>query len=132
MGEYFKLSNVTKRQNIHPHQVGEGLKFSEWVYMSSNVIKCALELFARGAWESGDEIRIVSDYGTSIHLLGPDSGAKSTYDEESFVDVHFDSTGNHGRHWTLTPELEKESEHDPSILTANIARVRADRGLDEG
>jgi hypothetical protein len=105
MGEYWKPVNVDRKQAVHPHTVGNGLKRGEWYYRESCVLRCISELIARGAWLETDEIRAVSDYGGAFHVRGPETERPCDYHDDSIVDVHFDTNGDHDRFSTLEPIL---------------------------
>lgn len=93
MGEYFKPVNVTKKEFVHPHNVGDGLKWPEWVTRDSATMRRVKSLFASGAWAKDDDVRIVSDYGTEAKLLvqadgslaiGERAQAEQTYYERTY------------------------------------------------
>lgn len=67
MGEYFVAVNVTQRQYIHPHDLGEGAKKAEWVdNQDSDVWKQA-----RARWSSNDEVLAVGDYDSFFVMWLP-------------------------------------------------------------
>ena len=70
MGEYWKPVNLSKREYVHPHRVGDGLKLGEWNYPGSSTRKRVDELLAAGQWSPADDIRIVSDYGQEMQMYG--------------------------------------------------------------
>lgn len=70
MGEYWLPVNVTKREYIHPHELGCGLKHAEWNWDGSVVWNRINELFDRNEWSKGDDIRATSDYSSEKQLFG--------------------------------------------------------------
>lgn len=83
MGEYWKPVNLDKKQQVHPHHVGDGLKFGEWVIPShSNTRRRVEQLVATGVWDEDDEVRIVSDYGGSEHWLGRETDRPADYHDD--------------------------------------------------
>jgi hypothetical protein len=65
MGEYWKPVNVTRKEFIHPHHMGCGLKWGEWTHPSSPVME-----LIRARWPAGDRVIAVSDYGGCMTLDG--------------------------------------------------------------
>lgn len=57
MGEYWKPVNLTRREYIHPHDFGEGLKNGEWNHPGSGVMQ-----LIKARWPSTDVVGAVSDY----------------------------------------------------------------------
>lgn len=77
MGQYFVIVNKDKREWLHPHRFGEGLKFPEFFSSQCGVLS-ALALLLRtssvgvysdeplaGSW-AGDSIYIAGDYDEGI------------------------------------------------------------------
>jgi len=60
MGQYFIPVNVTKREYIHAHAFGDGLKMGEW-YPGNSRTHEALKALQTSRWK-GDEIVIAGDY----------------------------------------------------------------------
>lgn len=87
MGEYWKPVNLDKRQQVHPHRVGDGLKLCEWNHEGSHTLRAVDGLIEGGVWSPGDEVRVVSDYGGTMHLRGPVSERAADYDDE-WGDAH--------------------------------------------
>jgi hypothetical protein len=98
MGQYHITVNLTKRQFVHPHQIGNGLKLKEqigWDYSTSTVLfmlvaastgrgggdfHCEHPLL--GSW-AGDRIAIIGDYAETNDL--PSDDAKMIYEFCSFI-----------------------------------------------
>ena len=70
VGEYWKPINLTKREFIHPHELGCGLKLGEWHHHDSLVMRRVQELLDQGRWSPTDDIRILSDYGGEMQMYG--------------------------------------------------------------
>ena len=77
MGQYFIVANTTKKEFLHPHKFGEGLKFMEFTVGDSGVMHGLAHLLAQssagiaiddseitGRW-IGDNVVIVGDYDNS-------------------------------------------------------------------
>jgi hypothetical protein len=75
MGQYHLIVNLDKKEYLHPHHAGDGLKL--WEFSSGNTMLCLAVLMAKhdgggggdfclrglsGQW-AGDRIAIVGDYG---------------------------------------------------------------------
>ena len=92
MGQYFVVANVTKKEMLHPHKFGSGLKFLEFTLDGFSVMSGLAHLLAKstdgvtafdndeitGRW-IGDHIEIVGDYDES-DLYGV---ASNEYDDIS-------------------------------------------------
>ena len=72
MGQYFYIVNTAKKQYLHPHKLGEGLKLFE---LGTNCMHALAWLLADndggGQW-AGDPIVIAGDYGTGMHSTAQD------------------------------------------------------------
>jgi len=77
MGQYFLVVNTTKKEYLHPHRFGEGLKFMEFTLDAFGVMHGLAHLLAQssdgvhmdnpeitGRW-IGDHVVIVGDYDAS-------------------------------------------------------------------
>ncbi len=84
MGEYWKPVNLTRREYVHPHHVGNGLKWGEWVHPKSQTM-----LTMRARWSDTDDVRAVSDYGGQERLWGSGTEPYPDYNtlEDNFVEV---------------------------------------------
>jgi hypothetical protein len=84
MGEYWKPVNLTKREFIHPHHVGNGLKLPEWWGYDSNVVKAM-----KAHWSPDDDVRAVSDYGGTMRLSGNGDAPYPDYEtlEDEFIEI---------------------------------------------
>jgi hypothetical protein len=86
MGEYWKPVNVTRKEYLHPHSLDCGLKWREWNYPGSPVLRRMDEVWP----EQADDVRAVSDYGGEEQLRGERTDAAVAYDvtteESEYVD----------------------------------------------
>lgn len=58
--EYFKLMNFTKKEQIHPHVLGDNLHM--WIRSPDSITNQACTaLFKAGIWSPEDDVRTVSD-----------------------------------------------------------------------
>ena len=77
MGQYFLIVNTTKKEYLHPHRFGEGLKFMEFTLDGTGIMHGLAHLLAQssagvaiddpevtGRWV-GDHVVIVGDYDES-------------------------------------------------------------------
>lgn len=92
MGQYHKLVNLDKKQFVHPHQIGNGLKMYEqigWDYCTATALAMLLASACQGgargggdfhsgsdsklvgSW-AGDRIAFVGDYAEENDLPGDD------------------------------------------------------------
>lgn len=91
MGQYHYLVNLDKKQVVHPHQIGNGLKLREqvgWDYSTSTVLVMLLAASNKGgargggdfhteheligSW-AGDRIAFIGDYAEKDDLPGADA-----------------------------------------------------------
>jgi hypothetical protein len=93
MGQYHYIVNITKKQYIHPHQIGSGLKIVEQIGWEKSPSTALFLLLACsngrgggdvnshplvGRW-AGDQIAVIGDYSTSYDI--PGHNAASIYEE---------------------------------------------------
>ena len=66
MGQYFIVANTTKKEYLHPHKFGSGLKFLEFTLDGFSVMSGVADdcEMGTGRW-IGDHIVIVGDYDNS-------------------------------------------------------------------
>ena len=91
MGQYHYLVNLDKKQFVHPHQIGNGLKLREqagWDYSTATALVMLLAASSRdggrgngdfraehslvGSW-AGDRIAFVGDYAEAEDIPGSDA-----------------------------------------------------------
>jgi len=91
MGQYHYLINLDKKQFVHPHQIGNGLKLKEqvgWDYSTATALVKLLAASSRdggrgggdfrathqlvGSW-AGDRVAFVGDYAEAEDIPGSDA-----------------------------------------------------------
>lgn len=85
MGQYFYVANLDKREYLHPHKFGDGLKLYEFGFSGGGTMAALALLLStdrKGEWRGrwlGDRVAIVGDYAKH----------EPSYEEisESFRDV---------------------------------------------
>jgi hypothetical protein len=65
MGQYYFIVNLDKREFLHPHKFGEGLKLMEFGHSRSSILLALTILLADGNGRGGGDIH-VSDYDQAI------------------------------------------------------------------
>lgn len=83
MGQYYIVANRDKRQYIHAHAFGEGLKYGEFTHSAEGTMTALAFLLAStnpaeaptddplfGSW-AGDRIVVAGDYGEPLKLMSP-------------------------------------------------------------
>lgn len=88
MGQYHVLVNLTKRQAIVPHQLGDGLKLHEQMYSSGGVGAALIVLLAvsngRGGGDIHSESEVIGSWaGDALAIVGD-------YAEDRDIDVRLD------------------------------------------
>lgn len=103
MGQYYKVVNITKKEMIHPHSFGSGMKLMEFSSDGMSVMQGLAILLADGngrgggdlgsdnplvgSW-AGDQIVIAGDYADEGNFTG---NSKNLYEvSEEFKDISFD------------------------------------------
>lgn len=100
MGQYHHVVNLDKRQYLHPHKLGDGLKLMEFGASGGGTMMCLAILLADangrgggdfhgedalvGSW-AGDRIVIVGDYGDEGNFYG--SAAEGTSSDETLMSI---------------------------------------------
>jgi len=92
MGQYFIVANTTKKEFLHPHKFGSGLKFLEFTLDGCSVMSGLAHLLGQssegvadddkevtGRW-IGDHVVIVGDYDTSGIY-------DEAYEENDYTDI---------------------------------------------
>jgi len=92
MGQYHYLVNLTKRQYVHPHRVGNGFKLREqvgWDYSTSTVLVMLLAASNKGGARGG------GDFNSKHPLIGDWAGDRIAFigDYAEATDIpDFDAT----------------------------------------
>lgn len=60
MGQYYKIINMDKRQQLYPFDFDNGLKLMEWAYDKNTMVLALMNLMA-DEWK-GDRVYVVGDY----------------------------------------------------------------------
>lgn len=99
MGQYHKLFNLDKKEYVHGHRIGNGLKLMEQVGFEKCTASALWLLVAAsngrgggdaddncliGRW-AGDRIAVIGDYANPDDIPGID--ASEIYRNEEFVDI---------------------------------------------
>ncbi len=101
MGEYFYTMNLDKKQYLHPHKFGEGLKLLEGsdagTLTALKLLLCSRRdpsLPLLGAWE-GDRIAVVGDYADGH------AGQEAHNAEGEWVDISLDAREQFGKEFNI-------------------------------
>ena len=124
MGQYFLVVNTTKKEYLHPHRFGEGLKFMEFTLDGCGIMHGLAHLLAQssdgvhidnsevtGRW-IGDHVVIVGDYD--------DSGLYGETESDDYHDISQAVIQHIGRDAYVQSELcERRAfggEHGASVF----------------
>ncbi len=123
MGQYHTTVNLTKKEFISPHKIGNGLKLMEqvgWEGATSNalflLLACsngrgggdAADHPMAGRW-AGDEIAVIGDYAEADDLKNHD--AKEIYDSLDDDSLHQQYTDISTDVWDMMVECLDLVEH---------------------
>ena len=101
MGQYHITVNLDKKEIIHPHKIGNGMKMLEqvgWEGATANALFLLLccsnnrgggdarEHDMLGRW-AGDRIAVVGDYSENYDLPGIDAARLYTIAQEQYTDI---------------------------------------------
>jgi hypothetical protein len=123
MGQYHYLVNLDKKQFVHPHQIGNGLKLREQVgreYSTATALVMLLAASSRdggrgggdfrarhplvGSW-AGDRIAFVGDYAEKDDVPGCD--ARSIYQECSGIPPQKPPPRKRPRWTNISPQVRE-------------------------
>jgi hypothetical protein len=99
MGQYYLIVNLDKREYLHPHRFGEGLKSREWLW--SGMVPRALSVLlidgdGRGGGDvnndlcgrwAGDRIVIGGDYADDGKFLDSETENVFSVASDSYTDI---------------------------------------------
>ena len=102
MGQYWKPVNLDKKEFLHAHALGDGLKLCEIAFSSNGVAAALVMLLAPlperrgggdpeshpllGRW-AGDRIVMVGDYSESADFPGCPVDFGALYDSADYTDI---------------------------------------------
>ena len=105
MGQYYLIINLDKKQFIHPHKFGDGLKLLEFGASGEGTMTGLAILLADGnnrgggdlrsndpiigSW-AGDRIVIAGDYADKKRFIGDETANLHEYASDYFTDVSKD------------------------------------------
>ena len=118
MGQYHYLVNLDKKQVVHPHQIGNGLKLREqigWDYSTATALIMLLASSCKdggrgggdfqakhplvGAW-AGDRIAFVGDYAEPTDIPGFDAALICRQATAACDSVEADNAPEGWKQWT--------------------------------
>ena len=111
MGQYYKVVNVTKKQYLHPHRLGAGLKLCE--FSESCVGELLLLLLAGGNGRGGGDLP-VSETNEHGHLIGSWAGDKI---------VVAGDCADGGTHTTRAERLAAIASEKPKFITPHVVAL---------
>src|SRR3972149_6463998 len=105
MGQYYKIVNLDKKEYLHPHKFGDGLKLLEFGCSSQGTLTALTLLLAKGNGRGG------GDYPSNNPLIGSWAGDRIVivgdyYDDEKKDDPRFcglyDKVSNGGEYQDIS------------------------------
>jgi hypothetical protein len=129
VGQYYKVINVTKRQYLHPHKFGAGLKLMEFSGQRDSIGQALILLTCNGnnrgggdlrtddpligSW-AGDQIVVAGDYGDEWKWIPEDlKGKEYEYEQEVIRKFGFKEDG-------ITPS-DENLYHAASLFFEDIS-----------
>jgi len=109
MGQYFIAVNHSKREWIHPHRFGDGLKFPELCGSSHGMLAGLAHLLKvpEGNW-AGDDVAIVGDYDSAeVYEMALDCYKDVSFDVMRVMakDPYAKPTMNNKTAWRRAPGI---------------------------
>ena len=104
MGQYFLIVNTTKKEYLHPHRFGEGLKFMEFTVDGCGIMHGLAHLLAQSS--SGvaiDDLEVTGRWvGDHVVIVGD-------YDESGVFDEAYESDDYHDISQAVIQHIGKDS-----------------------
>lgn len=139
MGQYYKIVNLTKKQYLHPHKFGDGLKLLEFGSSGMGTLLGLAVLLADGnnrgggdlrcddpligAW-AGDRIVVTGDYADEGNFLiaSKKNQGKNLYvvADEQYEDISYKVVKVLGEDTYIREDLEKAQFGGKSIYQTAI------------
>lgn len=100
MGQYYKIVNVTKRQYLHPHKFGAGLKLMEFSGQGDSIGQALIILLAHANNRGGGDLRSDNLTEEEMSLIGSWAGDQIVV------------AGDYDDPWLFVPEEFKNKEYE--------------------
>lgn len=94
MGQYYYVINIDKRQYLHPHRAGDGLKLLEFACSANSTMTCLAVLLADGNNRGGGDLRsddpIVGSWAGDRIVISGDYSDDLKFVDEATIAVYRD------------------------------------------
>lgn len=133
MGQYHWPVNLTKREFIHPHKFGDGLKLLEWGDSCSGTALGLVILLAASNGRGGGDLHVPTDHpesealgrciigrwaGDEIAVLGDYAKRLDVPDHEELLDLWMDEDGFENHFVDISEHVLKVIDFDPYVRNA--------------
>ena len=136
MGQYYYVINLDKRQYLHPHRAGDGLKLLEFACSANGTMTCLAVLLADGngrgggdlgsddpvvgSW-AGDRIVISGDYADALKFV--DDATLAVYRDKCMTDA---PAADHEEIQASKPTLQSVADKLFEDITTKVLVALAD------
>ncbi len=94
MGQYYKIVNLTKKQYLHPHRFGDGLKLMEFSMSASGVMAGLAILLAdgngRGSGDLHSDNPIIGSWAGDRIVIAGDYADEGKWEHKATIYSHCD------------------------------------------
>ena len=122
MGQYFLIVNTTKKEYLHPHRFGEGLKFMEFTVDGCGIMHGLAHLLAQSS--SGvaiDDLEVTGRWvGAHVVIVGD-------YDDSGVFDEAYESDDYHDISQAVIQHIGRDS-----YVQSTLCERKAFGGGDHG
>jgi hypothetical protein len=119
MGQYYKVINVSKKEYIHPHNFGDGMKLMEFGCSGQGTMTALALLLSSGNGRGGGDMRsgdsIIGSWAGDNIVIAGDYDDAGKYDDLEVVDKIFCRGATCG---VLTPaECQNDNKDSKNLYT---------------
>ena len=120
MGQYHYLVNLSKKEYVHPHQIGNGLKLLEQVGWEHSTSTALVMLLAASNGEGG---RGGGDFRSGDKLIGSWAGDKIAFIGDYAETTDIPGVDNEGQEYNAV-KIYEEIEHNKKTWKNISSQVR--------
>lgn len=119
MGQYYKVANLDKKEILHPHKFGDGLKLLEFGDSSGGTMTALAVLLSVGNGRGGGDLR------SSNPIIGSWAGDRIAIIGDYVDEEEFEATYEQVSEWTDISEQVMVAMKDDKYLAEGLQeRIR--------